>query len=240
MLEVINFIIMQGLEPFSDRGDAGRQLAQRLRHCAGHDDVLVPALPRGGVPVAVPIALALGAELDLMLVRKLGLPNQPECAMGAIGSGGVRVLHADVPGLMDVTQHEADAATASEQAELARRAQRYRGTRPLPKLAGRPVILVDDGVATGATMAVAVQLAQRQQPARLVVAVPVAPPETLGALQATVDEVVCLQAPERFRAVSQCYRSFGQTQDDEVQFLLEQVWAQSRDAASQLQPKEPI
>lgn len=239
MLEVNNFIIMQLLEPFSDRSDAGRQLAQELCHYAGHDDVLVLALPRGGVPVAVPIALALDAELDLMLVRKLGLPNQPECAMGAIGSGGVRVLQPDVPGLMGVTAHEVDAITAREQAELVRRERHYRGTRPLPTLAGRPVILVDDGIATGATMAVAVRLARRHRPARLVVAVPVAPPDALDALQSTVDEVVCLRAPEHLRAVSQVYRSFGQTQDDEVQFLLGQVWAQSRDATSQPQPEEP-
>ena len=229
MLEVNNFFIMQQLEPFTDRVDAGRQLAQALRHVAGQDDLLVLALPRGGVPVAFPVARALRAELDLMLVRKLGLPNQPEFAMGAIGSGGVRVLQAGVPGLMGVTQDEVDAVTAVEQAELARRERRYRGDRPPCRLAGRCVILVDDGIATGSTMLAAVEVARRQQPARLVVAVPVAAQDALDTLRPSVDELVCLVAPARFRAVGQWYRSFGQTGDEEVQTLL----AQSRDAASQ-------
>ncbi|WP_306397865.1 phosphoribosyltransferase [Telluria beijingensis] len=235
MLEVNNFFIMQQLEPFTDRIDAGRQLAQALQHYAGRDDLLVLALPRGGVPVAYPIAQALRAELDLMLVRKLGLPNQPEFAMGAIGSGGVRVLQAGVPGLMGVTQDEVDAVTAIEQAELARRERRYRGDRPPCRLAGRCVILVDDGIATGSTMLAAVEVARRQQPARLVVAVPVAAQDALDALRPSVDELVCLVAPARFRAVGQWYRSFGQTGDEEVQTLL----AQSRDAASQPYREEP-
>jgi len=236
MLEVNNFIIMHEFEPFTDRGDAGQQLAQALRHYAGRDDVLVLALPRGGVPVAYPVAQALNAELDLMLVRKLGLPNQPEYAMGAIGSGGVRVLQPGVPGLMGVTQAQVDAVSRHEEAELARREQHYRGARAPLTLAGRCVILVDDGIATGASMGAAVQIARSQQPARLVVATPVAAPGALQALTGLVDEVVCLFAPERFRAVSGWYHCFEQTRDDEVQYLLDQAWAPLRDASSQPQP----
>ena len=240
MLEVNNFIIMQQLEPFTDRNDAGRQLAQAMgRTHAGYRDVLVLALPRGGVPVAVPLAQALHAELDLMLVRKLGLPNHPEFAMGAIGSGGVRILQPGVPGLMGVTQRDVDAVSATEQAELARRERQYRGERTPARLAGRCVILVDDGVATGATMLAAIEVARRQQPARLVVAVPVAAREAFEALSMAADEVACLVLPARFRAVGQWYRSFEQTSDEEVQSLLAQAWAQSRDAASQPYPKEP-
>ena len=226
MLEVNNFFIMQELEPFIDRADAGRQLAQALAQYGGRDDVIVRALPRGGVPVAFPVALALRAELDLLLVRKLGLPNHPEFAMGAIGSGGVRVLQPGVPGLMGVTQAEVDAVSAAEQAELARRERRYRGSRAPCRLEGRCVILVDDGIATGSTMLAAVDVARRQRPARLVVAVPVAARDALDALRELVDDVVCLLAPSRFRAVSGWYRSFGQTDDEEVQSLLAQAWAQ--------------
>jgi putative phosphoribosyl transferase len=167
MLEVNNFFIMQELEPFIDRADAGTKLAtalaQALAHHAGIQDVLVLALPRGGVPVAFPIAQALGAELDLMLVRKLGLPNQPEFAMGAIASGGVQVLQPGVPGLMGVTRAEVDAVIAAEQAELARRERRYRGERPPCRVAGRCVILVDDGIATGSTMLAAVEASRRRR-----------------------------------------------------------------------------
>jgi len=225
MLEVNNFFIMQELEPFKDRADAGTRLAQALAHHAGKGDPLVLALPRGGVPVAFPIARALHAELDLMLVRKLGLPNQPEFAMGAIGSGGVCVLQPGVPGLMGVTQGQVDAVCAAEQGELARRERRYRGERAPARLEGRCVILVDDGVATGSTMLAAVEVARRQRPARLVLAVPVAAPDALQGLRGVADEVVCLLAPLRFRAVGQWYRSFGQTDDEEVQSLLAQAWA---------------
>ena len=225
MLEVNNFFIMQELEPFIDRDDAGRQLAQALAHYTG-DDVIVLALPRGGVPVAYPVALALRAELDLMMVRKLGLPNHPEFAMGAIASGGVQVLQPGVPGLMGVTQAEVDAVSAAEQAELARRERRYRGERAPCRLEGRCVILVDDGIATGSTMLAAVDVARRQRPARLVVAVPVAAREALRALRELVDDVVCPLVPSRFRAVSQWYHQFGQTDDEEVQSLLAQAWAQ--------------
>lgn len=217
-----------GLALFRDRFDAGGQLVARLAHLAspaGSPAPLVLALPRGGVPVAVPIARALGAELDLLLVRKLGLPHHPEFAMGAIGSGGVRVLQPGVPGLMGVTGAQVDAVTAAELVELERRERLYRGARAAPTLAGRTVILVDDGIATGATLGVAIEIARRQQPARLVAAAPVGAPDTLAALRPRVDELVCLLAPPRFRAVSGWYRTFGQTSDEEVQDLLAQAWA---------------
>jgi len=215
---------MGATEPFDDRPQADRLLAQALRHYAGEPGLLVLALPRGGVPVAFPVAQALHAELDLMLVRKLGLPHQPEFAMGAIGSGGVRVLQPGVPGLMGVTQQEVDAVAAAEEAELARRERRYRGERAPLQLEGRSVILVDDGIATGASMRVAIAVARAGAPARLVVAAPVAAPGTVRALQDEVDELVCLATPARFRAVGQWYRRFDQTDDGQVQDLLQQAW----------------
>ena len=221
---------MHRTEPFTDRAHAGQLLAHQLRRYAGLPGLLVLALPRGGVPVAFPMAQALHAELDLVLVRKLGLPHQPECAMGAIGSGGVRVLQPGVPGLMGVTGQEVDRVSAAERCELARRERHYRGERPAPQLGGRTVILVDDGIATGASMRVAVAVARSGHPARLAVAAPVAAPATLAALQQAdsgVDDVVCLAAPARFRAVSQWYRTFDQTTDREVQELLAQAWAGS-------------
>ncbi|MGF6272858.1 putative phosphoribosyl transferase [Massilia sp. UYP11] len=247
MLEVNNFFIMREFEPFIDRADAGTKLATALAQALAlapasarcSHDVLVLALPRGGVPVAFPVAQALGAELDLMLVRKLGLPGQPEFAMGAIASGGVLVLQPGVPGLMGVTQSEVDAVIAAERAELARRERRYRGERAPCRVAGRCVILVDDGIATGSTMLAAVEVARRQRPSRLVVAVPAAARDSLDALRGVVDDVVCLVAPARFRSVGQWYRRFDQTGDEEVQTLLAQAWAPTRDAASQPHPKEP-
>lgn len=216
---------MQQTDAFADRVHAGKQLARQLRHLEG-PETLVLALPRGGVPVAFPVAQALHAELDLMIVRKLGLPGQEEFAMGAIGSGGVRVLQPGVPGLMGVTQEQVDEVTRRELAELQRRERRYRGGRPPPVLTGRKVILVDDGIATGASMQAAVQVARKQQPALLVAASPVGAPDTLEDLRAQVDELVCLVAPPRFRAVGQWYRKFDQTTDEEVQDLLAQAWAQ--------------
>lgn len=230
---------MQQLEPFHDRLDAGRCLAQALGRYAGRADLLVLALPRGGVPVAFPIAQALQAELDLLLVRKLGLPHHPECAMGAIGSGGVRVLQAGVPGLMGVTREEVDAVIALEQAELARRERHYRGSRAPARLEGRCVIVVDDGIATGSTMLAALEVARRQRPARLVVAAPVAAPDALQALCGLADEVVCPVVPTRFRAVGQWYREFGQTTDEEVQSLLALAWARPPGAVSQFHREEP-
>ncbi|MCA1248040.1 phosphoribosyltransferase [Massilia sp. MS-15] len=212
-------------EGYKDRAHAGRQLARHLRHYAGQPGLIVLALPRGGVPVAFPVARALGAELDILLVRKLGLPGHEEFAMGAIGSGGVRVLQPGVPGLMGVTQEQVERVSARELAELGRRDRLYRGGRPPPVLAGRCVILVDDGIATGASMLAAVQVVRRQGVARLVVAAPVGAPDTLARLAQGVDELVCPLAPPRFQAVGQYYRAFGQTEDEEVQDLLAQAWA---------------
>jgi predicted phosphoribosyltransferase len=227
---------MQQTDAFTDRAHAGRQLARQLRQYAG-PDTLVLALPRGGVPVAFPVAQALHAELDLMLVRKLGLPGQEEFAMGAIASGGVRVLQPGVPGLMGVTQQKVDEVTRREEQELARRERRYRGGRPPPRLRGRTVILVDDGIATGATMQAAVEVARHQAPARLVVAAPVGAPDTVSGLEEQVDEVVCLVTPPRFRAVGQWYRKFDQTSDEEVQDLLAQAWADTPGQESTRRPQ---
>ncbi|MGI4720011.1 MAG: phosphoribosyltransferase [Janthinobacterium lividum] len=211
---------------YKDRAHAGRQLARQLHGYAGQDALLVLGLPRGGVPVAFEVAQALGAELDVLLVRKLGMPHHEEFAMGAIGSGGVRVLQPGVPGLMGVTREQVEEVTRRELLELERRDRLYRGGRPPPRIAGRTVIVVDDGIATGATMLAALQVVRRQRPARLVVAAPVGAPDTLGLLEAEADEVVCPLAPPRFHAVGQYYRSFGQTGDEEVQDLLAQAWAQ--------------
>lgn len=216
---------MLDTEGYKDRAHAGRQLARHLRHYAGQPALIVLALPRGGVPVAFPVARALGAELDILLVRKLGLPGHEEFAMGAIGSGGVRVLQPGVPGLMGVTQEQVERVSARELAELGRRERLYRGGRPPPVLAERCVILVDDGIATGASMLAAVKVVRRQGVARLVVAAPVGAPDTLARLARGVDELVCPLAPPRFRAVGQYYRAFGQTEDEEVQDLLAQAWA---------------
>jgi putative phosphoribosyl transferase len=221
------------LARFRNRAQAGKLLAAGLG-AKGVDAVhrpgaVVLGLPRGGVPVAYAVAMALALELDVLLVRKLGMPGQPEFAIGAIGSGGVQVLQPGVPGLMGVTQAQVDAIAAHELAEIARRERLYRQDRPEPALAGRDVILVDDGIATGSTMQAAVQVARGRGATRVVVAVPVAPPDTLAALAPLVDGLVCLAAPLRFRAVSQWYDSFDQTSDEEVQDLLAMAWRSRAD-----------
>jgi predicted phosphoribosyltransferase len=220
---------------FRDRAHAGALLARQLAAYAHRPDVIVLALPRGGVPVGFAIAQRLGVELDILVVRKLGMPHHEEFAMGAIGSGGVRVLQPGVPGLMGVTAQDVEAVAARELAELERRERSYRGARPPLALAGRCAILVDDGVATGSTMLAAIQVARRLQPAALVLAIPVAPPETVRMLAPHVDQLVCLSAPPRFRAVGEWYDSFGQTEDEEVQHLLATAW---RGQAGPDQPKE--
>jgi predicted phosphoribosyltransferase len=209
---------------FKDRQLAGTLLAARLAQYAARTDALVLALPRGGVPVGYAIARRLHIGLDVLVVRKLGMPHHPEWAMGAIGSGGVRVLQPGVPGLMGVTAADVEAACAREMAELRRREHAYRGARPPLVLAGRTVILVDDGVATGSTMLAAIEVARQLGPRKLVLAVPVAPPETLAVLQPHVDALVCLAAPPTFRAVGEWYETFGQTSDKEVQALLAASW----------------
>ncbi len=227
---------MAGTLRFKDRNQAGKLLARELRQYAGRPDAVVLALPRGGVPVGFAIAQRLGIELDILLVRKLGLPGQEEYAMGAVGSGGVRVLQPGVPGLMGVTAAQVEAVTRRELEELQRRERAYRGARPALALAGRTAILVDDGVATGSTMLAAIRVARSLGPAELVLAVPVAPPQTLAALEGEVDTLVCLSAPPLFRSVGQWYDAFGQTGDEEVQDLLAAAW-HTREAERQ-QPKE--
>lgn len=205
---------------FVDRHDAGRQLAGRLAAYAHRDDVIVLALPRGGVPVAAEVARALDAPLDILVVRKLGLPGQPEYAMGAIASGDVRVLNTQVIQQLAISYSAIDIVTRAELRELHRREKLYRGDRPMPAVAGRQVVLVDDGMATGASMRAAVHALRELAPARIVVAVPVSAVETCRLLAQDADEVICGQTPERFRSVGQWYETFEQTTDDEVRRLL--------------------
>jgi predicted phosphoribosyltransferase len=207
-------------ERFRNRTDAGRQLAEKLAAYANRPDVLVLALPRGGVPVAFELARAFGAPLDVFLVRKLGVPGYEELAMGAVATGGVRVLNDEIVRGLGISEHEIDAVVARELRELSRRDRLYRGDRPLSDVAGRTVILVDDGLATGATMRAAVQALRQQQPGRIVAAVPTASPDTCQVLKAEADDVICAITPEPFFAVGHWYDDFTQTTDDEVRELL--------------------
>ena len=211
---------------FRDRVEAGDALAELLGHYAGQSDVLVLALPRGGVPVAARVAEALGAPLDVFVVRKLGVPGHEELAMGAIASGGVRVVNEQVVGRLRLGEADLQRVAEAEGRELTRREQRYREGRGPPELAGRVVILVDDGLATGSTMRAAVAAARRLGPGRVVVAVPTAPASTCQQLREEADEVVCATTPRPFRAVGYSYRSFPQTTDEEVRTLLRSAWAE--------------
>ena len=206
--------------PFLDRHHAGRQLAEQLRVYANRPDALVLALPRGGVPVGYEVAAALGLPLDVFLVRKLGVPGYEELAMGAIASGGVRVLNDDVIRDIGIPARAIDAATAAERQELERRERRYRGNRPAPDVRGRTVILVDDGLATGYTMRAAVEALRQLGAARIVAAVPVAAPQVCDAFRDLADEIVCAITPDVFYAVGLWYEDFGQTSDEEVEALL--------------------
>ena len=210
--------------PLRNRKVAGQALAEALLEYKQRDDVIVLGLPRGGVPVAVEVAEALGAELDLMLVRKLGTPGQKELAMGAIASGGSRVMNEDVVCSLNISEDAIRQVEESERKELQRREQAYRGERPFPVLANRCVILVDDGLATGATMRAAVDAVRQDSPAHLVVAVPVAPADTLEMLREQVDKLVCLAVPEYFRAIGLWYIDFSQVSDDEVRDILARAW----------------
>jgi putative phosphoribosyl transferase len=207
---------------FANRRAAGVELASKLQQYAGRDDVVVLALPRGGVPVAFEVAEALDAALDIFLVRKLGLPGHPELAMGALASGGVRVLNEDVVRWYGVPDRAIEAVAREEQAELERREREYRQGRPLVNLRGKTLILVDDGLATGSTMKAAVQAARQHEPDRVVVAVPVGAPSICEQLTGIADETVCARTPEPFSAVGQWYYDFSQTTDEEVRELLEQ------------------
>jgi putative phosphoribosyl transferase len=205
---------------FTNRTEAGRRLADDLREYAGRDDALVLALPRGGVPVAFEVARALGLPMDLFLVRKLGVPGHEELAMGAIASGGVRVLNEEVVRMFSPPEDTIARVAAQEQEELERRERAYRGGRRDLHLEGSTVILVDDGLATGSTMRAAAQAVRAQDPARIVVAVPVAAAETCDELRREVDEIVCTLTPDPFRAVGIWYDDFAQTTDEEVRELL--------------------
>jgi putative phosphoribosyl transferase len=217
---------------FRDRAEAGRVLAAKLAAYANRPDVLVLALPRGGVPVGYEVARALGAPLDVFLVRKLGVPGHEELAMGAIATGGARVLNKDVVDVLRIPPETIDAVAAAEQRELGRRAGLYRGNRSPPDVRGRTLILVDDGLATGATMRAAIAALRQQQPARIVVAVPVAASSSCEELCAEVDEVVCAVTPEPFYAIGLWYDDFAPTTDEEVRALLERS-AHSQPATSQ-------
>src|SRR3981081_1092589 len=208
---------------FRDRREAGRQLAQHLAAYANRPDVLVLALPRGGVPVAYEVARALHAPLDVFLVRKLGVPGYEELAFGAIATGGTRVLNKDLIEQLELPPARIQAIHAKERRELERRERAYRGDRPPPELAGRTVILVDDGLATGSTMLAAAQAVREDDPDKLVVAVPVADPEVCGALEAVADEVVCAATPRPLQAVGAWYEDFSQTSGDEVRELLDRT-----------------
>ncbi len=205
---------------FSNRTEAGRLLAEKLLKYAGRADVIVLGLPRGGVPVAFEVAQRLGTPFDVFIVRKLGVPGFEELAVGAIASGGVRVLNEDVMRAIPNVDEVIELVTAKETAELERREQSYRDGRPAPELRDRVVILVDDGLATGATMRAAVKALRQCGAARIVVAVPVGPPDTCREIEEEADETVCASTPEFFQAVGQYYEDFSQTSDEEVRELL--------------------
>jgi predicted phosphoribosyltransferase len=209
------------LTQFRDRTEAGKLLAEQLTANATLHDALVLALPRGGVPVAFEVAKALHVPLDVIVVRKLGVPGQEELAMGAIATGGVRILNNDVVHFLDIPEEVINKIAAQEQRELERRERLYRGDRPAYDVHGRTVILVDDGIATGATMHAAVAALKQRQPARIIIAVPTAAPSTCDEFAAEVDELVCVIRPEPFIAVGYWYRQFSQTSDEEVRSLLE-------------------
>jgi putative phosphoribosyl transferase len=205
---------------FPNRVEAGRQLAQKLEKYAGRDDVIVLGLPRGGVPVANEVAKHLGAPLDVFIVRKLGVPGFEELAAGAIASGGVRVLNEDVMRAIPHADQAIETVTARETAELQRREQIYREDRAPQELRDRIAILVDDGLATGATMRAAIKALRQRETAKIVVAVPVSPPDTCHEIEGQADETICLSTPEFFQAVGQYYDDFSQTTDEDVRELL--------------------
>ncbi|MCW3149378.1 phosphoribosyltransferase [Stutzerimonas stutzeri] len=210
--------------PFPDRVQAGRALAERLAQEGAWNDALVLALPRGGVPVGYEVAQRLGLELDILVVRKLGTPGNRELAMGAIASGGVRVMNEDIVRYIHVTRAEIDGTIAQETHELQRREQAYRGERPRPVVEGRAVILVDDGLATGATMRAAVQAVRKLGAGSITVAVPVAAPESVAQLERMAERVVCLHMPHDLYAIGRWYVNFDQTSDQQVVELLQRAW----------------
>ena len=217
---------------FRDRIEAGQRLAEKLTTYANRPDVLVLALPRGGVPVAYEVARALHAPLDILVVRKLGVPGYEELAMGAIASGGIYVLNPSVVEGFKIPKTIVQATAQRELEEVHRRELEYRGSRPLPRIEGRTVILVDDGLATGSTMHAAVRVLRAEKAARVVVAVPVGAEETCANFRDEVDEIVCAATPVPFRAVGLWYDDFSQTSDEEVRELLRQAWQHEPTAAN--------
>ena len=215
-----NESLTDAIFPFRDRPEAGRLLAEKLQEYANRRDVVVLALPRGGVPVAFEVAKALNVPLDIFLVRKLGLPEQEELAMGAIATGGVRVLNEEVVRALDIPDEIVDAMAEKEERELERREREYRGGRAPLDVRGRTVILIDDGLATGSSMRAAALALRNKQPAQIVVAVPVGSPSTCAEFESEVDKVVCAVTPEPFWGVGQWYRDFSQTSDEEVRDLI--------------------
>lgn len=217
---------MEGI--FPDRAEAGRVLGTKLSKYAGREDVIVLGLPRGGVPVAYEVAQALRVPLDIFMVRKLGVPGFEELAVGAIASGGVRVLNPDVMDALPNADEIIDTVTQRETTELERREHEYRDGRPAPEIRGRTVILIDDGLATGATMRAAVKALRQRGAEKIVVAVPVGPSDTCREFEDVADEVVCASEPEFFQAVGQYYEDFAQTSDDEVRNLLARAARESK------------
>lgn len=211
------------MSPFKDRRDAGRKLAQKLSTYAGQPNILVLALPRGGVPVAYEVALALSAPLDIFIVRKLGLPGREELAMGAVASGGVRVLNSDIIRMLSIPEEVINVVAKRELEELQRREKLYRKDRSSPEVRDRTIILIDDGLATGASMRAAIAGLRAQHPARIVVGVPAAAPDVCDAFRSEVDEVVCAVTPEPFYGVGRWYEDFSQVTDEEVRVLLEEA-----------------
>jgi putative phosphoribosyl transferase len=214
---------------FRDRTEAGKYLATKLQSYKDRPDVLVLALPRGGVPVAFEVAQTLRVPLDVFLVRKLGVPGHEELAMGAISTGGVRVLNEDTVEYLRIPKHIIDSIAAEELKELKRRELAYRGNRPEPDVKGKTVILIDDGLATGSTIRAAAQALRQRQPARTIVAVPVSAPETCDEYRIGVDEIICAVTPEPFLGVGMWYLDFSQTTDEEVRDLLERARGEKRE-----------
>ena len=209
--------------PFKNRTEAGRLLASKLVAFRGRSNLLVLALPRGGVPVAFEVADALHSPLDIFVVRKLGVPGQEELAFGAIATGGVRVINDDVARSMHLSPEQIEATVVREQAELARRERSYRGHRPIPNPTARTIILVDDGLATGATMLAASRALRQENPSKIVVAVPVAAPAVCEEFRSEVDEIICAITPEPFYAVGLWYEDFSQITDEEVRHFLDRA-----------------
>lgn len=205
---------------FCDRSEAGQLLAQKLTAYANCENTIVLGLPRGGVPVAFEVAKMLNLPLDICLVRKLGVPGRKELAMGAIAANGIRIINRSVVDWLNISDQVIDQVAAWEQKELERRDRCYRGDRPHPKLHDCTLLLVDDGIATGATLRAAIAILKHQQPAKIVIAVPIASPSTVTALETEVDELVCLQTPEQLNSISLWYKDFSQTSDETVCRLL--------------------